>query len=92
MVVPIVFLVGKLGSNNMLAIGNTSRVRAIAFWTSIVSTTSSWSKLVLTFGSWVRLGSITSSWVGLTRQTTSTSMLVSLDLCTPVITCSYLSS
>jgi hypothetical protein len=48
--------------------------------------------LVLTFGSWVRLGSITSSWVGLTRQTTSTSMLVSLDLCTPVITCSYLSS
>jgi hypothetical protein len=45
--------------------------------------------LASTFGSWVGLASIASSWVRLARQTTSSSMLVSLDLCTPIVACSY---
>jgi hypothetical protein len=56
----------------MLAIGNTCKVQAIAFWTSIGLVVSSWAKLASAFGSWVRLASTFGSWVGLTRQTTST--------------------
>jgi hypothetical protein len=86
--IPLVFIVDKLGSNNMLAIGNTCGVRASALWTSIVSIVGSWAKLASTSSSWA----ITSFWVRLTRQRTLASMLVSLDLCIPVVTCSYLGS
>ncbi len=86
--IPLVFIVDKLGSNNMLAIGNTCGVRASALWTSIVSIVGSWAKLASTSSSWA----ITSFWVRLTRQRTLASMLVSLDLCIHVVTCSYLGS
>ncbi len=83
---------GKHGSNNMLAIGNTYEVQAITFQTLIVLAANFWSHLTLAFGSWVGLASIVSCWLRLTKQKTSASMLISLDLCTHVLTCSYLGS
>jgi len=76
----------------MLAIRNAYGIHAIAFWTSIVLAIGSYAKLASTFGSWVKLVSIVGYWVGLTRQITSPFMLVSLDLCTHIVACSYLGS
>jgi len=47
---------------------------------------------VLAIAFWTSTGLADSSWVGLTRQTTSTSLLVSFDLCIPIVACSYLGS
>jgi len=61
--VPLVLLVSKLGTNNVLAIRNTCEVQTIAFWTLIGLVASSWAKLALVFSFWVGLVLIVSSWV-----------------------------